>query len=157
MTLRTLRHRRIPTRTPAGEDNGFLLEIYNGHDGFVADGREPRQVYLTVCRPGQRKGPHLHMKRWGYFTCIAGNARVVAKIGDEYAIEYTGEDHEFRTIEVPAGAPALLENIGDVDAYILNTPSPAWSAADPDDHPVLDWSPPDAVRRVHPRDRGRTC
>jgi len=76
------------------------------------------------------------MKRWGYFTCIRGNARVVAKIDGEYSVAYTGEDHAFQTIEVPAGIPNCLENVGDVDAYIINTPSPAWHVDDQDDHVV---------------------
>src|SRR5262245_34986458 len=120
MPLRVFPHRRIPTRAADGGDNGFLLEIYNEHDRFLPEGRAPRQVYLTVCRPGRQKGPHLHMARWGYFTCISGNARIVAKLGTEYVAEYTGEGHGFQTIEVPAGVPAMIENVGDVDAYVIN-------------------------------------
>ena len=82
------------------------------------------------------------MKRWGYFTCIQGNARVIAKLPEGYAVAYTGEDHGFQTIEVPAGTPSMLEALGDKDAYVLNMPSPAWHVDDQDDHPVTDWDPP---------------
>ena len=142
MTLRVLAHPRIPTRGPNGTENGFLVPIYSLHGGFIPAEHRPEQVYLTVCRPGMRKGPHLHLKRWGYFTCIRGNVRIVARLADGYAVEHTGETYGFATIEVPAGVPAMIENIGDVDAYVLNTASPAWRQDDQDDHPVTDWEVP---------------
>jgi dTDP-4-dehydrorhamnose 3,5-epimerase-like enzyme len=142
MQLRVFPHKQFATKGADGQANGFLVPIYNHHDGFVPGERSPKQVYLTVCAAGTRKGPHLHMKRWGYFTCVRGNARVVAKFGDEYVVAYTGEDHGFQTIEVPAGIPNCLENVGDGDAYIINTPSPAWHVDDQDDHAVTEWDPP---------------
>jgi len=138
--LRVFPHKRFETKGSDGQANGFLVPIFNVHDGWIPAERQPQQVYLTVCAPGTRKGPHLHMKRWGHFTCIRGNARVVAKLGDEYVIEYIGEAHQYQTVEVPAGVPNMLENVGDVDAYIINTPSPAWHVDDQDDHPVTDWT-----------------
>jgi len=140
--LRVLTHPRIDTRGPDGSPNGFLVPIYNRYEGFLAEAQRPEQVYLTVCRPGARKGPHLHRKRWGYFTCIRGNVRIVARLADGYAVEHTGEAHGFLTVEVPAGVPAMIENVGDVEAYVINTPSPAWRPDDQDDHEVTDWDPP---------------
>jgi dTDP-4-dehydrorhamnose 3,5-epimerase-like enzyme len=129
-----------------GKNNGFLIPIFNTHEGFIPETRQPKQVYLTVCAPGTIKGPHLHMKRWGYFTCIRGNARIVAKVGpDQYDVAYTGKDHGYQTIEVPAGISNMLEALGDEDAYIINTPSPAWHVDDQDDHPVTEWNPPAAL------------
>jgi dTDP-4-dehydrorhamnose 3,5-epimerase-like enzyme len=142
MKLRVFPHNRFNTNGGDGRANGFLIPIYNHHDQFIPAERSPKQVYLTVCAAGTRKGPHLHMKRWGYFTCIRGNARVVARFGDEYTVAYTGEDHGYQTIEVPAGVPNCLEAIGDADAFIINTPSPAWHADDQDDHKVTEWNPP---------------
>jgi dTDP-4-dehydrorhamnose 3,5-epimerase-like enzyme len=139
MKLRTLSHPRIVTKDEKGSENGFLIPIYNVYDNFVDASHHPQQVYLTVCAPGTRKGPHLHLKRWGYFTCIKGNVRIIARTSDGYQVEYSGEAHEFRTIEIPAGVPALIECVGDEDAYVINTPSPAWRADDMDEHPVADW------------------
>ena len=145
MKLRVMPHKRISTKGSDGRVNGFLIPIYNLHDRFILEAQQPEQVYLTVCTPGSRKGPHLHFKRWGYFTCIRGNARVIAKLGDEYTMEYTGEAHAFQTIEVPAGVPAMLENVGDIDAHIINTPCPAWHVDDQDEQPVIDWNPPELL------------
>lgn len=139
MKLRTQAHPRIVTRNTNNEENGFLIPIYNLHDEFVDKAHEPQQVYLTVCKPGFGKGPHLHLHRWGYFTCIKGNIRIIAQSGNEYTVEYSGDDYEFRTIEIPGGITALIENIGNCDAYILNTPSPAWHKDNQDEHPIKNW------------------
>ena len=76
------------------------------------------------------------MKRWGLFTCIRGNAKIVVRTKSGYEEHYTGEDHDFKTIQVPAGTPAALQNIGNKEAYVLNMPAPSWHIDDQDDHPV---------------------
>jgi dTDP-4-dehydrorhamnose 3,5-epimerase-like enzyme len=142
MKLKVMPHRRIPTRGGDEKENGFVIPIYNVHDGFVDAGHAPLQVDLTVCAEGTGKGPHLHLKRWGYFTCIKGNVRIVARVDGEYQVAHSGEDHDFCTVEIPAGVPARIENVGRGDAYVINTPSPAWRPDDQDEHPVEGWNPP---------------
>ena len=134
MTLRTQPHPRIVTRHSDGEPNGYLVPIYNIHDGFFAPGREPRQVYLTVVTPGKVKGPHLHFIRTGFFTCIKGNIKIVVKGEGGYDEYFSGEDHEYRSVEIPTGTPALVINIGPTDAFVLNMPSPAWTPEMQDEH-----------------------
>lgn len=136
MSLCVQCHPRIVTRRPAGGENGWLVPIFNVHDGVIDAERHPQQVYLTVIAPGEVKGPHLHRKRWGLFTCIRGNAKVIVRTEQGYEEYLTGEDHEFATIQVPAGVPAALQNIGKEEAYVLNMPSPAWHQDDRDEHPV---------------------
>lgn len=136
MPLRTADHPKITTRSSDGQVNGFLVPIVNAHEPFPDAAHWPKQVYVTVVAPGKVKGPHLHMKRWGLFTCIVGNAKIVVKGEDGYEEYLTGVDHQYRTIQVPAGVPAALQNIGDTDAYILNMPSPAWHVDDQDEHSV---------------------
>ena len=139
MPLRIVPHPRIATKDESGQVNGFLLPVWNVHEATLPDHRTPQQLYVTVCAPGARKGPHLHMKRWGYFTCVKGNVRVVVRTAQGYEVAFSGESHQFATIEVPAGYPALIENMGEIDAYVINTPSPAWQREDVDDHPVEGW------------------
>jgi len=110
------------------------VPLYNIHEGFFPPGKEPQQVYLTVISPHQIKGPHLHFIRTGCFTCIKGNARFVLKTENGYEVVYSGEAHEYRTVIVPAGTPAALQNIGDEDAYVLNMPNPAWTPDMNDEH-----------------------
>jgi hypothetical protein len=116
------------------EANGFLVPIYNVHEEFFPLGIVPQQVYLTVIAPLDRKGPHLHYIRTGCFTCIKGNARFILKIDSSYKIFYSGEDHAFRSVLVPAGVAAALQNLGNTDAYVLNMPSPAWTPTMNDEH-----------------------
>jgi dTDP-4-dehydrorhamnose 3,5-epimerase-like enzyme len=122
------------TKDSNGKPNGFLVPIYNIHDGFFPSGKEPQQVYLTVIAPGAIKGPHLHFIRTGCFTCIKGNARFVLKTEHGYEVVYSGESHEYRTVIVPTGIPAALQNLGSEDAYVLNMPNPAWTPDMNDEH-----------------------
>ena len=136
MALQTREHPKFTTKDARGDVNGWLVPIINVHDNFPDSAQWPKQLYVTVVSPGKVKGPHLHMKRWGLFTCIVGNVKIVVKTANGYEEYFTGTEHQFRTIQVPAGVPAALQNIGDVDAYILNMPSPAWHVDDQDEHAV---------------------
>lgn len=142
MALPKKENRKIETKDRNGQENGFVVPIFNIHDGFVSPEQHPKQVYLTVVAPGTAKGPHLHLKRWGLFTCIKGNVKIVAKTADGYTEALSGEQHAFATIQLPAGTPAVLINEGTEPAYVLNMPSPAWHADDQDDHPVTGWEYP---------------
>ena len=134
MSLKSKTNPRFVTKDQEGQPNGFLVPIYNIHDGFFASGKEPQQVYLTVIGPRQIKGPHLHYIRTGCFTCIKGNARFVLKTEAGYEMVYSGEAHEYRSVIIPAGVPAALQNLGDGDAYVLNMPNPAWTPTMNDEH-----------------------
>ncbi len=133
---RTKTNKRIETRGKDGKPNGFLIPIFNVNEGFTAPAQQPQQIYLTVVAPRAVKGPHLHNKRWGLFTCVKGNVRIVMRTEAGYEEHCSGERYDFATIQVPAGVPSALVNLGDDEAYVLNMPSPAWSAEEPDDHPV---------------------
>jgi len=134
--IRTKKNPKIVTKNQAGKENGFLIPIINVHEKFVDDAQWPKQIYCTIVAPDEVKGPHLHKKRWGLFTCIKGNVKIVVKRDGQYEEYFSGEDHDFATIQVPAGTPNALVNIGDNDAYILNMPSPAWHVDDQDDWDV---------------------
>ena len=134
MNIRSKRNPRIVTKNAEAKPNGFLVPIYNIHEGFFAPGKEPQQVYLTVISPEEIKGPHLHLIRTGFFTCIKGNARFVLKTSSGYQEYCSGEKYDYLSVEVPAGIPAALQNIGDEDAYVLNMPSPAWTSDMNDEH-----------------------
>ena len=136
MPLSSKKNPKFPTKDRNGKPNGFLVPIFNVHEGFIDEAQFPKQVYLTVVAPDSAKGPHLHMKRWGMFTCIKGNVKIVARTEHGYEEHLSGEDHGFATIQLPAGIPAALVNIGSVDAYVLNMPAPAWHVEDQDDHPA---------------------
>ena len=134
MELRTVAHKKFITRTAQGQDNGYLVPIYNIHDGFFKPGHEPQQVYLTALAPRSIKGPHLHFIRTGFFTCIKGNVRIVVKIDGQYQEYYSGEAHQYVSLEIPVGVPAVIQNLEDQEALVLNMPCPAWTPDMNDEH-----------------------
>jgi dTDP-4-dehydrorhamnose 3,5-epimerase len=134
MSIRTLTHKKFVTKDDEGHPNGILVPIYNIHDGFFAPGKEPQQVYMTSVIPGTLKGPHLHYIRTGCFTCIKGNVRIVMKVEGKYEIFFSGENHDYLSVEVPTGVPAVIQAMGDEEAYILNMPNPAWTPEMNDEH-----------------------
>jgi hypothetical protein len=134
MEIKTKLNPVFATKDHGNEPNGFLVPIFNIHDGFFEPGKEPEQVYLTVIGPRKIKGPHLHFIRTGCFTCIKGNARIVLKTSEGYQVFYSGESYGYQSIIVPTGVPAALQNLGDEDAYVLNLPSPAWTPTMNDEH-----------------------
>lgn len=136
MDIKTKANRKFITRNASGEENGFLVPIINVYEDFIDSEEWPKQVYCTVAAPWQAKGPHLHKKRQGLFTCIKGDILIVMRIDGKYVEHFSGENYEFRTVQLPAGIPAALVNISDTDAYILNMPSPAWHVDDQDDWDV---------------------
>jgi dTDP-4-dehydrorhamnose 3,5-epimerase len=134
MDIKTLAHKKFITNGYDKEPNGYLVPLYNVHDGFFEKGKEPQQVYLTTVLPGKIKGPHLHFIRTGAFTCIKGNVRVVLKLDTGYKTVYSGEEHDYLTIIIPTGVPAALQCLGDTEAMVLNMPSPAWTPTMNDEH-----------------------
>lgn len=134
MKIKVKKNSSFITKDASKNANGFLIPIYNIHDGFFQPGKEPQQVYLTVVVPGAIKGPHLHFIRTGCFTCIKGNARFILKTSSGYRVFLSGDNHDYLSVEVPAGTPAAIQNIGKEDAYILNMPNPAWTPDMNDEH-----------------------
>ena len=135
-TILVHKHPKNLTNNRFGKPNGFLVPIFNVYDGIIKEDRYPKQVYLTTVTPNEVKGPHLHMKRWQLYTCIQGNVKIVVGMDGEYQEYYSGENCDFATVQVPAGIPSAIVNIGDVEAYIINMPSPAWHIDDQDEHEV---------------------
>ena len=134
LIIKSKNNKRHETKNSYGEHNGFLIPIYNIHEGFHDDDKTPTQVYLTVVSKGKIKGPHLHFIRTGCFTCIKGNARFILKTSAGYEIFNSGDSNEYKSVIVPIGVPAAIQNIGHEDAYILNMPTPAWTPEMNDEH-----------------------
>ena len=123
----------IATFDKNDNNTGYLIPIFNNNDNFLAQEDIPKQVYCTVVNVKSKKGPHLHFKRSGYFTCIKGNIKIVIKVEDNYEEYFSGEDYNYRSIFVPAGFPVLIINIHSEKSYVLNMPSPAWHKDQNDD------------------------
>ena len=128
---------RIDSRNIRGDVNGYVVSLYKDWEKEFQV--EPKQVYLNVCRSGERKGPHLHMKRWDYFATVRGSVRFVTRYGagDYEEIDVHADDGSgIKIVEVPPAVPCLMINIGGVDAWIINMPNPAWHPDKQDNHSV---------------------
>lgn len=134
MGVKYSKNQKIKTYNSSGEENGFLVPIFNENDNFLKNNDYLKQVYLTVVKPNNIKGPHLHFKRNGLFTCIKGNIRIVTKENNEYKIFFSGENYNYNSILIPKGIPAALQNISEIDAMVINLPSPAWTKEMQDEH-----------------------
>jgi dTDP-4-dehydrorhamnose 3,5-epimerase-like enzyme len=125
--MKTKNNPKILTKDESGNYNGYLIPIYNINERFHEIGNEPQQVYLTVVTKNTIKGPHLHYIRTGCFTCIKGNVKIITKEDGKYIEYYSGEDNNYLSIIINKGIPAVIQNIGESDAFVLNMPSPAWT------------------------------
>ena len=129
---------KIQTFDAEGKPNGYVVPIWNANETLY----RPDQIYLTAVAPHSQKGPHLHKSRQGVFCCIKGNVRIVTRCdGPIYLESQIGEFHDYAITQIPPGVPACIYNDGDEEALVLNMPSPAWTAEDPDEWPVEDWNP----------------
>lgn len=132
---------RIPTTDTEGRPNGWVQPVWS-----VLESPElrPEQVYITAIAPRSRKGPHCHHVRRGFFVVISGTVRIRWKDDDTYYDLLYGEKGGSRaSCVIDPGIPCALYNYGDTEALVLNLPSPAWSADNPDEHPVENWEDPE--------------
>lgn len=137
MRTQIIETQRHVSKNKDGRPNGYVVSLYKDWEGLFKS--EPKQVYLNITAPGEKKGPHLHMQRWDYFTTIKGSARFVIKYGprDYEVIDVHVRDGEgIKIVEVPPAIPCLIVNIGQEEAWVLNMPNPAWHPDHPDDNPV---------------------
>lgn len=129
-------NKKIITKNKKNKINGFLIPIFNVNDKFFKKKEYPKQVYVTVVNVGSIKGPHLHYKRRGFFTCINGNVKFIIKIKKSYKVFYSGEKYNFRSILVPKKVPLAIQCLGNKKAIIINMPNPAWTPQMNDEHSV---------------------
>lgn len=130
--------KKVGTFDSKKEPNGWLLELISDSDGFTKWLRG--QAYLTVARPGQFKGFHLHAAADYFVTCIKGKIKQIIYTGPRKRHEIEMGDDDFKTVFLPKGFPHGLENIGAVDAYVIIYRYPSWS---PDFKEQLDITPQD--------------
>ncbi|HWG91579.1 MAG TPA: WxcM-like domain-containing protein [Candidatus Thermoplasmatota archaeon] len=131
----------IPTRDKESRVNGYLFPIANQFEGTgpFSLGKPVQQVYATTILPGAIKGPHLHLRRSGFFTPLVGEVAFVIRRGPtDFDVQYASRAKP-RTIYVPAGVPSAMVNVGEGEAVVLNVVESAWRPEDPDDEPVPDF------------------
>ena len=115
-------------------------------------------AYRITIRPGRIKGWGMHRLQADRYYIESGRVRVVLYDGrvasathqefDEFGFDETTP----ALLRIPPGVWHADQNTGDVDAVILNFPTRAYDAADPDKHRIdphsdeipFDWTLRDA-------------
>ena len=108
--------------------NGSLTVIWRDWDKTIE--LEPKMVYITSVNPGERKGPHLHIKRDSFFVCIRGKVVFVIKNKDEKYTEIESSEEEPVLIRVPHGTASAHINISKDRSTILTLANLAWRPGD---------------------------
>jgi len=126
---------KVETRDVSGNPNGWVLSVWNCRESDY----RPDQVYITVVNPHCSKGPHLHKKRTGFFSCIQGNAVIITRKDGMYEEHRLGPYSADRPLKVEPGTACQIVNRENDPAMLLNMPSPSWAADEPDEWPVEDW------------------
>lgn len=112
--------KKVTTYDAAGNENGFLIELYKDGPKTVA--------YLTAAKPGAFKGYHLHRVRAARYVCVRGRMRIILYIDGERR-EHVLDSAEPRRLFIPPNVATGLENIGDEEAWLVNYPDPPYDPA----------------------------
>ncbi|MHB9149516.1 MAG: dTDP-4-dehydrorhamnose 3,5-epimerase family protein [Thermoleophilia bacterium] len=142
---------KVKDLKPIPDDRGMLMEMWRSDD---PDFQKFGQVYVTWVYPGVVKAWHYHKKQTDHFVCLVGMAKVAlhdTREGspthgqtDEYVI---GQQRQ-RLLIIPPGVYHGFTAVGTESAAIINIPTEAYNADDPDefrrpfDDPEIgyDWS-----------------
>jgi dTDP-4-dehydrorhamnose 3,5-epimerase len=96
------------------------------------------QAYFCTIRPGYAKGWNLHERQDDRYFIVSGRLRVVLydvrrgspTYGRVFATELT--EQRRRLMRIPAYVWHAVENIGDVEAMLVNFPTAAYDYENPD-------------------------
>lgn len=117
----------VLTKDHAGNDNGFLIEMFKDPSG------EKTEVYLSAASPGAFKGYHLHRVRAARYVCLRGRMRIIlyTQHTDNDKTKWVREEHildarEPSRLFIPKNVATGLENIGDEEGWLVNYPDPPY-------------------------------
>jgi dTDP-4-dehydrorhamnose 3,5-epimerase len=121
--------------------NGFLIPVWRDWDKTITV--QPEMVYITSISPGEIKGPHLHVIRHSYYTCIKGKVVFIAKENSGKYIEIESSPDEPVLIEIPKNHSSAHINLSDETSIIMALVNPSWKPDNKDEHNVTyddyDW------------------
>ena len=125
-----------------GHQNGNLTVIWRDWDKILKN--EPKMIYLTSVNPGEVKGPHLHLKRTSYFTCVEGKVMIIVQDIDSSIHEIECDSKKPRLICVPNNIASAHINISNDVSKVLVLADIAWRPNDNEMENVTfdnyDWS-----------------
>lgn len=111
-----------------GHQNGNLTVIWRDWDKILKN--EPKMIYLTSVNPKEVKGPHLHLKRTSYFTCVEGKVMIVVRDSDNLIHEIECDSKKPRLICIPNNIASAHINISNSISKVLVLADIAWRPND---------------------------
>ena len=108
--------------------NGSLTVIWRNYDDLIKN--PPKMVYVSSVNPGETKGPHLHIKRSSYFTCIHGSVVFILKNLDGKYIEIESSTENGMMVFVPKNVASAHINLSNETSQILALADIAWREND---------------------------
>ena len=111
-----------------GHTNGSLNVIWRDWDNIIAN--HPKMVYVTSVYPQEVKGPHLHLKRHSYFTCIQGEVLFIIKEKNGKYLEIKSNSENPTLVHIPPNIATAHINISNDVSKILVLTNIAWRPND---------------------------
>lgn len=109
-------------------ENGTLTVVYRDWDKIVSD--SVRMVYVSSVNAGESKGPHLHLKRTSYFTCIHGKVVFIIKENNGNYLEIESSAEKPVMVVVPRNIASAHVNLSDDVSRILTLTDISWKPND---------------------------
>lgn len=108
--------------------NGSLTVVWRDWDKLIE--HAPKMIYLTNVNPDEIKGPHLHLKRHSYFTCVDGEVVFILKNEDGEYVEIKSNSKIPNLIHVPPNTPCAHLNLSKNISKILVLANISWKPND---------------------------
>lgn len=110
-----------------GHQNGDLTVIWRDWDNLI---NHPKMIYITSVFPNEVKGPHLHLKRTSYFTCIDGAIVIIIRDSDGQFHEIECNSKKPRLVCVPNNIASAHINVSENTSKVLVMADIAWRPND---------------------------
>lgn len=108
--------------------NGSLTVIWRDWDKLI--NKQPKMVYLSSVNSNEIKGPHLHLKRNSYFTCIHGKVAFIIQDKSGEYVEIESDSKNPTMIIVPKGIPSAHVNMEKQVSHVLTLADVSWKPND---------------------------
>lgn len=110
-----------------GHQNGDLTVIWRDWDNLI---NHPKMIYITSVFPNEVKGPHLHLKRTSYFTCIDGAIVIIIRDSGGQFHEIECNSKKPRLVCVPNNIASAHINVSENTSKVLVMADIAWRPND---------------------------
>ena len=108
--------------------NGSLTVIWRDWDQILKN--TPKMVYVSSVEPGEIKGPHIHVKRNSYFTCIHGKVVFILQSDEGEFLEIESSAENAVMVYVPKNIASAHINLSDSTSTVLTLADLAWRPND---------------------------